>query len=280
MYTGITAIDAMTAIGRGQRQLIIGDRQTGKTAVAIDTIIAQQRVLGHRPGREVHLRRDRAEGLDRGRGGRDAPRERRAGVHGRRERRRLRPGAVPVRRALLGRRARRALDVQRRARADRLRRPVEAGGGLPRDLAAASPAPGPRGVPGRRLLPALPAARARREALRRARRRVDDGTADHRDEGRRRLRLHPDERDLDHRRAALPRVRAVLLGRASGDQRRYLGLARRRRRPDQGDEEGRRVVCASTSRSSARSRRSRSSGPSSTRRRSSSSRAAPASSRC
>ena len=42
MQTGIKAIDAMTAIGRGQRQLIIGDRQTGKTAVAIDTILNQR----------------------------------------------------------------------------------------------------------------------------------------------------------------------------------------------------------------------------------------------
>ncbi len=42
MQTGIKAIDAMTPVGRGQRELIIGDRQTGKTAVAIDTIIAQR----------------------------------------------------------------------------------------------------------------------------------------------------------------------------------------------------------------------------------------------
>ncbi len=46
LYTGITAIDAMTAIGRGQRQLIIGDRQTGKTAVALDTIINQKQYWG------------------------------------------------------------------------------------------------------------------------------------------------------------------------------------------------------------------------------------------
>jgi F-type H+/Na+-transporting ATPase subunit alpha len=46
LYTGITAIDAMTAIGRGQRQLIIGDRQTGKTAVALDTIINQRQYWG------------------------------------------------------------------------------------------------------------------------------------------------------------------------------------------------------------------------------------------
>jgi F-type H+-transporting ATPase subunit alpha len=42
LQTGIKAIDAMTAIGRGQRQLIIGDRQTGKSAVAIDAIINQR----------------------------------------------------------------------------------------------------------------------------------------------------------------------------------------------------------------------------------------------
>ncbi|MGN2641340.1 F0F1 ATP synthase subunit alpha [Nocardia takedensis] len=42
LATGITAIDALTAIGRGQRQLIIGDRKTGKTAVTIDAILAQK----------------------------------------------------------------------------------------------------------------------------------------------------------------------------------------------------------------------------------------------
>jgi F-type H+/Na+-transporting ATPase subunit alpha len=42
LQTGIKAIDAMTAIGRGQRQLILGDRQTGKTAIAIDAVINQK----------------------------------------------------------------------------------------------------------------------------------------------------------------------------------------------------------------------------------------------
>ena len=42
LQTGIAAIDAMTPIGRGQRELIIGDRQTGKTAIAIDTILNQK----------------------------------------------------------------------------------------------------------------------------------------------------------------------------------------------------------------------------------------------
>ena len=42
LQTGITAIDAMIPIGRGQRELIIGDRQTGKTSIALDTIINQK----------------------------------------------------------------------------------------------------------------------------------------------------------------------------------------------------------------------------------------------
>ena len=47
LQTGIKAIDAMIPIGRGQRELIIGDRQTGKTTIAIDTIINQK-------GQNVH----------------------------------------------------------------------------------------------------------------------------------------------------------------------------------------------------------------------------------
>lgn len=42
MYTGLKAIDAMTPVGRGQRELIIGDRQIGKTAIAVDSIINQK----------------------------------------------------------------------------------------------------------------------------------------------------------------------------------------------------------------------------------------------
>jgi len=42
VQTGITAIDALTPIGRGQRELIIGDRQTGKTSIGVDSIINQK----------------------------------------------------------------------------------------------------------------------------------------------------------------------------------------------------------------------------------------------
>ncbi|MCE0446227.1 F0F1 ATP synthase subunit alpha [Streptomyces tricolor] len=65
METGYKAVDAMTPIGRGQRQLIIGDRQTGKTALAVDTIINQRdnwRSGDPKTG-PLHLRRHRPEGL-------------------------------------------------------------------------------------------------------------------------------------------------------------------------------------------------------------------------
>ena len=133
-----------------------------------------------------------------------------------------------------------ALDAPGQARPDHLRRPEQAGRGLPRGVAAAAPPAGPRGVPRRRLLPALPAAGALREAVRRARRRFDDRPADHRDQGQRRLGLHPDQRHLDHRRAVLPGVRPVQLRRAPGHQRRHLGLPRGRLRPAQGHAQGRR----------------------------------------
>ena len=70
LQTGIKAIDAMTPIGRGQRELIIGDRKTGKTAIAIDAIINQRDSR-----REVLLRRHRPEGIDRRRRHREAPRD-------------------------------------------------------------------------------------------------------------------------------------------------------------------------------------------------------------
>ncbi len=70
LQTGIKSIDAMTPIGRGQRQLIIGDRKTGKTTVCVDTILNQKDELGLRrceAAGPLHLRRDRAEGHRRSR---------------------------------------------------------------------------------------------------------------------------------------------------------------------------------------------------------------------
>ena len=130
LMTGIKAIDSMTPIGRGQRQLIIGDRQTGKTAVAIDTIINQKaNWASGDPAKQV-----RCVYVAIGQKG--------STIAGVRPRGLQVPGAVHR----LGDRP--ALDVRRQARPDHLRRPDQAGRGLPGRLAAAAPPAGPRGVPG------------------------------------------------------------------------------------------------------------------------------------
>jgi F-type H+-transporting ATPase subunit alpha len=79
MQTGIMAVDSMIPIGRGQRELIIGDRQTGKTAIAVDAII-NQKGQGH----DLHLRRHRPEGIDGGERGREPGEIRRDRLHDRR----------------------------------------------------------------------------------------------------------------------------------------------------------------------------------------------------
>ena len=159
LQTGIKAIDAMTPVGRGQRELIIGDRKTGKTTVAIDTILNQQGqgvkciyvAIGQKGSSvaqtvatlEEHGAMEYTVVVN-------APAGDEAVFKYLAPYARLRDGP--------------ALDGQRRARARRLRRPVEAGRGVPPDRAAAAAPAGPRGVPRRRLLPAQPSARARREA--------------------------------------------------------------------------------------------------------------------
>ena len=184
-----------------------------------------------RRGHDLHLRRDRPEVVDRGPGLRAAEGSRSDGLHDHRHGARFGGRADQVDGAVLGSCDGRVLHVRRTARGLHVRRPLEARRRLPADVAP-PPAPArPRGLPGRRLLPPLAAARARLQALGRARRRLADGAADHRDPGRRHCGVHPDERDLDHRRSDLPRGRPLLLGRASGGQRRTLGLARGRAAP-------------------------------------------------
>ena len=227
----------MTPIGRGQRQLIIGDRKTGKTAVCVDTILNQREAWATgdpEAAGALRVRRDRPEGHhDRQRQARPR-RGRRDGVHHHRRVPGVGPGRLQVACALHRFGHRPALDVRRQARPHRLRRPVQAGRRLPRDLAAAASSAGPRSVPRRRLLPALPSAGAVRQAVRRTGRWIDDRAAGHRDQGQRHLGVHPDQRHLDHRRPVLPGVRPVQPGRATGHQRRCVGVARRWCRTDQG----------------------------------------------
>ena len=216
MATGLKAIDAMIPIGRGQRELIIGDRQTGKTAIALDTILNQKSLnQGDDEIEEALLRlcRGRAEALDgravrQGSGG-----ARRARIFDHRRRHRFGPGADAIPCAVLRLRDGRVLPRQRHARGHHLRRSLQAGGRLSPDVASAAPPAGPRGLSRRRVLSPFAPARARRQAQQGQRIGLADRAADHRDPGQRRLGLYPDQRDLDHRRADLSRDRPVLPGR-------------------------------------------------------------------
>ena len=65
LATGLKSVDSMIPIGRGQRELIIGDRQTGKTAIAIDAIINQRTKLRSRRSRLLYLCRYWSKGINR-----------------------------------------------------------------------------------------------------------------------------------------------------------------------------------------------------------------------
>ena len=122
MQTGLKAIDSLIPIGRGQRELIIGDRQTGKTALAIDAIINQRAINKNddKAKAVLHLCRHRAEALDRGADLQDARRRGRHGIHHHRRRHRVGPRAVAISGAVLGLHHRRIFPRQRHARADHL----------------------------------------------------------------------------------------------------------------------------------------------------------------
>ena len=248
VQTGIKAIDALIPIGRGQRELIIGDRQTGKTAIAIDTIINQKGkglvciyvAIGQKLSTvantvavlEAHDAMDHTIVVVAGAED-PAPVQYLAPYSGVAMGEEIMEEGVEIAGQGLVKDALCVYDdLCKHAWAYRemsllLRRP-----------------PGREAYPGdvfylhSRLLER--AARLERGE----RRRVVHRPADHRDAGRRRVRLHPDERDLDHRRPDLPRHRPVQLGPAAGPEHRHLGLARRLGRPDQGDEEGRRPAQA------------------------------------
>ena len=158
LQTGIKAIDAMIPIGRGQRELIIGDRQTGKTAIALDTIINQKDTRPH-----LHLCRHRTEALHRRPGRQDARRARRHGLH-----HRGLPPPPPTRRRCSTSRPTPAApsastSATAAARPVHLRRSFQARRGLPPNFAAAPPPAGPRSLSRRRVLSPLPPARARRK---------------------------------------------------------------------------------------------------------------------
>jgi F-type H+-transporting ATPase subunit alpha len=128
MYTGYKAIDSMTPIGRGQRELIIGDRQIGKTALAVDAIINQKDsdviciyvAIGQKKSTVAQV----VDALTR---------------HG----------------ALCWMRHGRVLPRYRSPRPYHLRRPIQTGCSLSSDLSVASATPGSRGLSRRHLLQPL-----------------------------------------------------------------------------------------------------------------------------
>ena len=160
LQTGIKAIDSMIPIGRGQRELIIGDRKTGKTAICVDTILNQKGqdviCIYVAIGQKESTVRSVEEVLRR---------ERRDGLHDRRVGLRHRGGAAQVHRPLRRLRHGRVLHVQRQPRAVHLRRSLQAGRRLSPDVAVGAPPAGSRGLSRRRLLPAFASAGTRRQAL-------------------------------------------------------------------------------------------------------------------
>ena len=232
LQTGIKAIDSMTPIGRGQRELIIGDRKTGKTTIAVDTIL-NQRGLGVKCiyvaiGLKESTVANTVATLEQ-HGAMDYTVVVVAGASDPAPFKYLAPYAGCAMGQHWMENGEHGLivydDLSKQAEAYRqvsllLRRPA-----------------GPRGVPRRRLLPAQPPARAGRQALRRQRRRLAHRPADHRDQGRRHLGLHPHQRDLDHRRPGVPPGRPVQVRCPARLRHRPVGVPSRRRRADQGHED-------------------------------------------
>ena len=147
LLTGIKAIDAMTPIGRGQRELIIGDRKTGKTAIGVDAIINQKgsgvKCFYVAVGQKESTTAGVIEAL-RKHGAMDYTTVVVAECQ--------RSGSAAIRGPLCRHVDGRILHVSRRARPDRLRRLVEAGHRLPAIVAVDAASAGARGLSGRRVL--------------------------------------------------------------------------------------------------------------------------------
>ena len=244
MLTGLKAIDALIPVGRGQRELIIGDRQTGKTAIAIDCFINQKRINDAAGGDEskklyciyvaIGQKRSSVARLVKtlqDNGALDYTIVVAATASDPAPMQYLAPYTGCAMGEYFRDNGMHAVivydDLSKQAIAYRqmsllLRRP-----------------PGREAYPGdvfylhSRLLER--AAKMNDEP----RRRLADGAARGRDPGQRRVGLHPDQRDLDHRRADLPRDHPVLPGHPPGGERRPVGQPGRLGGADQGHEEGR-----------------------------------------
>ena len=161
LQTGIKAIDGMIPIGRGQRELIIGDRQTGKTAIALDTIINQKGgdviciyvAIGQKRSTVAQVVKTLEEY-----GAMEYTIVVSASASD--------PAPMQYLAPYSGCAMGEYLPRQRPPRALRVRRSFQTRRGLSRNFAAAAPSAGPRSLSRRRVLSPQPPAGARREAER------------------------------------------------------------------------------------------------------------------
>ncbi len=238
LETGILAIDSMFPIGRGQRELIIGDRQTGKTALALDTILNQKgkdviciyAAIGQKASSVAQV----VQTLE-SHGALDYSVVVCASAGDSATLQYIAPYAACALGEYFMDKGRDVLIVY-----DDLSKHAIAYRALSLLLGRS---PGREAYP-RRVLSALPAPRTLGAALRGARRRQHDRPAHSGDPGRRRLCLYTYEYHIHHRRTDLPRERAVHLGSAPGGKRRPVRLPRGRRRADERHEKGRRLAAA------------------------------------
>src|SRR5216117_2507802 len=238
LQTGIKAIDAMIPIGRGQRELIIGDLQTGKTAVILDTLINQKGGdviciycgIGQKRSTIAQVVKTLTDA-----GAMDYTIVVTSSAAEPASLQYIAPYAACAMGEYFRDNKRHAItfydDLSKHAQAYReisllLRRP-----------------PGREAFPGRVLSPLAPSG-ACGKIERQAGRRLAYFVAGYRNTGRRRFCVHSDERHFDYRRPDLSRIRPFQRRHSSGHQRWYFGQPRGRQRADQGDAAGGRFAAS------------------------------------
>ncbi len=239
LQTGVKAIDSMIPIGRGQRELIIGDRGTGKTAIALDTIINQKGqdviciyvAIGQKASTVAGLVARLEE-----HGAMDYTIVIMASASTSAPMRYVAPYAGAAMGEYFTYSGRHALciydDLTKHADSYRqmsllLRRP-----------------PGREAFPGDIFYLHSRLLERACKLSDRGGRGIAHSSARHRDPGRGRFRVHPHQRHLHHRRPDIPGERPLLLRHPPGHQRGDLGVPRGRQRSDQGHEEGGRILAA------------------------------------
>ena len=233
VQTGLLAIDSMVPIGRGQRELIIGDRKTGKTAIAIDAILNQRGkgmvciyvAIGQKASTVANIRETLAQhgALDytiivSATAADSAPMQYIAPMAG---------AAIGEFFMYNGEDGKPASETNPGGHVLVIYDDLSKQAVAYRQMSLTLHRPPGREAYRRHLLPALSSARACRQDVQEERLRLHDGPADYRDPGWRRFGLHSDKRHFHYRWSDLPAVRALLPGPAPGSRRGYLRVPRR-----------------------------------------------------